>query len=523
MLCARVGREVLIPDGGETVARHIELERKYDAEANLALPDMRQVAGCAEVGPPKTHTLRASYFDTEDLRLASRGITLRRREGGGDEGWHLKLPVAKDTRQEIRAPLDAGVREVPAELVALVAAYARGRPLVRVAELDTHRIERGLLAEDGKVLAELADDTVSARRLSQDGREVGLMSWREIEVEAVNGSGELLESIGGHLRDSGARESAAASKLARALDDDLVPVERFTATRTAGDVLVTYLDGQFEQLLAYDPLVRLAESDDDSVHKMRVSVRRIRSILRTHRRLIDQSRITTLDTELKWLADALGEVRDLEVQNDRFHHRLADLPGAHQSPAWLLAMAAEEHRARDRVRETLLTQRYYDLLDALDAFLAAPPLTARADRRAKKETPRLVARTWRKMMRRYDRAAGLPAGQERDVALHSTRKAAKRARYTAEAASAPMGSPAAKLARRAERLQDILGAHHDSVVAIQRLAATTDRPDTPAEDTFVAGRLTEVERREGARALERLPAAAKKAGKRKPLRELRNR
>jgi hypothetical protein len=57
-------------DEGETVARHIELERKYDAEPDLALPDLRQVAGCAKVGPPETHVLRASYFDTEDLRLA---------------------------------------------------------------------------------------------------------------------------------------------------------------------------------------------------------------------------------------------------------------------------------------------------------------------------------------------------------------------------------------------------------------------------------------------------------------------
>lgn len=504
------------------MSRHIELERKYDAEADLALPDLRQVTGCTEIGPPETHRLHATYFDTEDLRLASRGITLRRRRGGGDEGWHLKLPVAEHTRQEIHAPLDAGVQDVPQDLAALVAAHVRGRPLVPVAELETHRTERGLLAEDGKVLAELADDTVSARRLSQGGHEVSLMRWREIEVEAVSGSGELLENVGSRLRASGARESTAGSKLERALDDDLVPARKFTATRTAGDVLLTYLGGQFEQLLAYDPLVRLAESDDDSVHKMRVSIRRIRSIMRTHRRLIDQARVPTLDGELKWLADALGEVRDLEVQRDRFQHRLADLPGAHQSPAWLLGMAAEEHRARDRVRETLLTQRYYDLLDAVDGLLAAPPLNARAGRKAKKETPKEVARSWRKMMSRYDRAARLPVGQDRDLALHGTRKAAKRARYTAEAAAASLGAPAAKLARRAERLQDILGAHHDSVVAAQRLAGAIERPDTPAVDTFVAGRLTEVERREGARTLERLPAAAKKAAKSKSLRRLEN-
>jgi CHAD domain-containing protein len=114
----------------------------------------------------------------------------------------------------------------------------------------------------------------------------------------------------------------------------------------------------------------------------------------------------------------------------------------------------------------------------------------------------------------------LPTGQDRDAAMHGTRKAAKRARYTAEAAVVSLGAPAAKLARRAERLQEILGDHHDSVVAVQRLAGIIERPDTPAADIFVAGRLSEVERREGARALDGLPAAAKKAAKRKPLRRL---
>jgi CHAD domain-containing protein len=502
------------------VARHIELERKYDAEADLALPDLRQVGGCARVGPPRTHVLRASYFDTEDLRLAARGITLRRREGGGDEGWHLKLPAGKDTKREIRTSLDAGVHAVPSELSELVAAHVRGRPFVRVAEVETHRTERGLLGEDGTVLAELADDTVHARRLSRDGREVALMRWRELEVEAVEGSREVVESIGGRLRDRGARESAAASKLARVLEDDIAPVRRPTATRTAGDLLLTYVGEQVEQLLACDPRVRLAESDDDSVHRMRVAIRRIRSVLRTHRRLIDPARVRTLDPELRWLAGALGEVRDLEVQQARIRRRLAELPGVHREPAWLVAMAAEEHRARDRVREVLLTRRYYDLLDALDAFLADPPLSARAGRPAAEETPRIVHGAWRKMMRRYDRAMSLPAGRDRDTALHRTRKAAKRARYAAEAASAALGPPAAKLARRAERLQDLLGEYHDGVVAVERLAATTGRPDTPAADTFVAGRLSEVERREAARCLEDLPSVAKKAAKRRPLRRL---
>ena len=42
--------------------------------------------------------LTAAYLDTDDLRLARWRVSLRRREGGTDEGWHLKLPVAQPRR-----------------------------------------------------------------------------------------------------------------------------------------------------------------------------------------------------------------------------------------------------------------------------------------------------------------------------------------------------------------------------------------------------------------------------------------
>jgi CHAD domain-containing protein len=183
-------------------------------------------------------------------------------------------------------------------------------------------------------------------------------------------------------------------------------------------------------------------------------------------------------------------------------------------------MAATERRARDQMKRTLLTQRYFNLLNALDDFLAAPPLNRRAGRSAAEETPKLVTKAWRKMIRRYTKAERLPAGDERDTALHKTRKAAKRARYTSEAATAALGSPATKLARRAERLQDVLGAHHDGVVAAQHLARIAGRPDIPAADVFILGRLTELQRWKGTHALRRLPAAAKKAAKPKQLRTL---
>lgn len=81
-----------------------EIERKYEATDATRLPDLSRVAGVAAVDHRGVSELDAVYYDTQDLRLAAGHLTLRRRTGGDDAGWHLKLPVATGVRDEIRAP-----------------------------------------------------------------------------------------------------------------------------------------------------------------------------------------------------------------------------------------------------------------------------------------------------------------------------------------------------------------------------------------------------------------------------------
>ena len=83
---------------------HLEIEQKYDADADFILPEL----GGRRGAEPKRIYLSATYFDTDDLDLIKHKITLRRRVGGDDEGWTVKLPVRKDTRQELHVPLDEG-------------------------------------------------------------------------------------------------------------------------------------------------------------------------------------------------------------------------------------------------------------------------------------------------------------------------------------------------------------------------------------------------------------------------------
>lgn len=208
----------------------IETERKYDAAADFAVPDLAGLDGVAAVTGPRTYRLRAVYFDTPDFRLLTAKLTLRRRTGGTDAGWHLKLPAGADSRREVHAPLGRSTRQVPARLAELVTRWSGGQPLQPIARLATTRRVRWLAGQDGQVLAEIADDLVrgSLPGPARPGAAAGpagpggpqwqeVSRWREVEVELGTGRRDLLDSVGELLLRAGAAPSAAASKLNRLL------------------------------------------------------------------------------------------------------------------------------------------------------------------------------------------------------------------------------------------------------------------------------------------------------------------
>jgi protein-L-isoaspartate(D-aspartate) O-methyltransferase len=209
------------------VADHLEVEQKYEAEAGFTLPSLDALPGVAGVTEPEVYQLDATYYDTDDLALNRSKVTLRRRTGGTDEGWHLKLPVRADVRQEIQEPLGTGT-EVPLRLVARVEDLTAGQPLHPIASLSSERTVRRLISNAGAVLAEIADDQVTARRLpastepaSAEPASAAPLVWREIEVEAgeagETGPSDLLAAAGKLLREAGARPARSASKLGRLL------------------------------------------------------------------------------------------------------------------------------------------------------------------------------------------------------------------------------------------------------------------------------------------------------------------
>ncbi|MGK5544126.1 CHAD domain-containing protein [Streptomyces sp. URMC 127] len=484
-----------------------EIERKYEAgphAGDAPLSGLGRIAGVATVTVEGTHKLDAVYYDTADRRLAAAGITLRRRTGGSDEGWHLKLPVAPGVRDEIRAPLSPGV---PRALAGLLRARVRGAALVPLVRIRSCRTVSRLLDAQGALLAEAGADEVRADRLGDGGRSA---RWTEFEVELGSGTDPaFLDTVEKRLRKDGLRPSAAPSKLARALRETAGKEEVKEAKRdkeqakrqkkggperepaTAGDHVLAYVREQTGALLAYDTAVR--RDAEDAVHQMRVATRRLRSAFRTYGDVLDRKVTEPLGAELQWLAEGLGADRDREVVTARLQEGLAALPDTlvlGPVRARLRIYAAGRARgSRKRVLALLDGERYLALLDALDAFLADPPLRRAAARPAPEVLAGAVLREYERLAGRIEQARAARPGPQRDAALHEARKAAKRARYAAEAAVPALGKPAERFASRMKDVQTPLGDHQDSVMTRTVLRTLAARAHAAGESTFTLGLL----------------------------------
>jgi hypothetical protein len=198
---------------------HLEIEQKFDVDPGFERPSFGGLAGISEQAPVPHH-LSATYYDTPDGRLAASKITLRRRTGGADAAWHLKLPADAGARREVHAPLGPDDEPVPGELASRVAEVTGGQPLRPIAVLNTERTVVTLHGHQGNVRAEIADDVVSAHRLPDDSSQGDRdpLRWREVEVEVPSADPPLQRAAAELLLAAGARPAGHGSKLARLLD-----------------------------------------------------------------------------------------------------------------------------------------------------------------------------------------------------------------------------------------------------------------------------------------------------------------
>ncbi|WIY00444.1 CHAD domain-containing protein [Amycolatopsis mongoliensis] len=287
-----------------------------------------------------------------------------------------------------------------------------------------------------------------------------------------------LDTPDGPVCHSGSESSVppALSGLVRAYtrDDELVPVanldgggvaelraalgSRIAAPPRPPDgsaraVVLAYVRAQLAALAAADLAVR--QGRPDAVHRMRVAARRLRGVFSAYAKVLGGRKLLReVSGALRWLGGELAPARDTEVQWAR-SRPWADEP----SDAYFAALAEE---AETRALRALDSRRYVQLLNALDVLelvLSEEPRYrwGKAARRpAAKVLPRLAHVVAAEVDGRVARVAALPAGPDRDRAVHDVRKAAKRLRYALEAAGAKVAL---------HEFQDLLGEFQDAVVA----------------------------------------------------------
>ncbi|QZT54920.1 CYTH and CHAD domain-containing protein [Mycolicibacterium austroafricanum] len=489
-------------------SRHTETERKFEVVEATVSPSFDGLSAVGRVERSPSQSLDAVYFDTPGRDLARHRITLRRRTGGTDAGWHLKLPAGADSRTEVHAPLsddgDAAHPTVPESLRDIVLAIVRDRPLAPVARISTLRNVDVLYGPDGSAVAEFCDDQVTASAVGGDEQH-----WREWELELGPGADtEVFDRLTNRLLDAGARPAGHGSKLARVLESSAPEVEDTEAVAAPTDPARRAVAVHLEELIEWDRAVRADAWD--SVHQMRVTTRKIRSLLQSSEGSFDIADHEWVLDELRELAAVLGAARDAEVLAERYQRAIDKLPEANvRGPVRERLVDGAERRYQTGWKRSLTamrSQRYFRLLDALEELIATEPVAS-----GRGETPaELTIDSAYKRVRKAAkaaRAAAADAGTESDEALHRIRKRAKQLRYTAAA----IGEN--KVAERAKVIQSLLGDHQDSVVSRAHLSRQAQVAHTAGEDTFTYGLLYQQEDDLAARCEEQIEDALRQLDK----------
>jgi len=373
---------------------HLEIERTYDLPEGDDLPDLIGVGSIARTEHEEPFVLDATYWDTERYDLVAARVTVRRRTGGPDAGWHIKRSASDTVRHEQHFPLTEDADTVPDAVLAALFTERRGRALRPVVQITTTRTVTRLLDEDDDQVAELADDRVVARRLDDDAPATP-RSWREVEVEAAGDvdeqvAHELFASLDGRFAAVGAAPAAVASKLARGLEG--APAARLrTAEKpekgTAARALTKRLKKLRTALLGQEALLRSGGPAD--LGETARTALDIAAVLSSYRPAFPATAAADRAADA---ADALAAVTARAALADYLVERL---PSASSPAQDLLVDATTRERVLAATRERravavgevtafLHSEPYLELLDALDDAVERPAPTTWALRSPKR-------------------------------------------------------------------------------------------------------------------------------------------
>jgi CHAD domain-containing protein len=499
---------------------------QQEIEWQLYAPDLELVENWLEehpstsglsVLPGATKELTDTYYDTEDWRFYRAGYALRlRRDGNDAEATMKSLEPAEGAlrrRREISEPLEGNAENPkgsPGAVGERVRRLAGTRDLRPLFEIRTRRRTFVLRSEKASAVAdgssgEVVEDALGGIRAREveSGTAIGELALDEakifgdgeapvhlsrIEVEVTRDAVPLddVEEFVDDLRSALSLQPTGASKfgtglsaagLSPAVAPDLGPT-LVDASLSAGEVAFAVLRRHFAVMLAHEPGVRLGD-DPEELHDMRVATRRLRAALKLYADALPR-RAEQYERDLRFVASALGEVRDLDVHLERLAEE-----GSRSGEALEEVVARLEERraaARRRMLEILDSKRYERLVSNFTGTLrrgrSRSPVDSILD-----AAPILVRRRYKKVRK------GMKALTEDSPPedFHDVRKKGKRLRYALEPLQEIYGKPAEDMVKLLKAIQDDLGDHQDLVVSAALMEELGVAGDLPPRAVFLMG------------------------------------
>ncbi|NWF71522.1 MAG: CYTH and CHAD domain-containing protein [Nitrospirae bacterium] len=459
------------------------LSSKIEREIKLSIDSGFRLPALPGISLPRCF-VTSTYYDTSGYDLAHAGITIRHRIERGKQAWQLKLPLIKD-RQEIEI-VDRQPNPPPI-LQDLLFLHIGQQKLEPVATLRVWRT--GVRVRSNRT--PVADVTLDHVSVLKSGTVI--QRFREVEIELVNGKNSALSDLERQLRRAGAEDHDGRPKLFRALSlPPPSPAPPPAPNAPVVEHVKWALARHVRWLLAHDPGARFG-GEPESLHQMRVATRQLRAVLRAAGPLLVPEWADSLHSELRWLGQLLGPVRDFDVQLAYFREESAALDARDRRPLaqFIAHLETERSKAHGILLNELRSGRYLNLIRRLqqtmqDLVVIETTITLND----------LAKSAFKKLKKSIERLGTLP----NDVALHKLRIKIKRARYAAELVEPTAGKAATRFIKRACALQDILGRHQDAIQAEAHVRAFL-KQSSNVRAAFVAGRMVERarERRKEAR------------------------
>lgn len=208
----------------------------------------------------------------------------------------------------------------------------------------------------------------------------------------------------------------------------------------------------------------------EEIHQLRVAARRLRVALRLFGRMLPSKHTARFNTELRWFAGSLGDIRDLDVYTDNFKAYVQGVPPDQRAglSGYEMYLRRERTEARQRAAAAVASPRAAALLADIERFVAGGPSAGALRRWGSLTIGDAMRQSIRRSVSRVRRIGNALTTRARAAELHELRIKSKRLRYELEF-FAEVYPPLKQTAKECKALQDLLGTLQDVYAGTARL------------------------------------------------------